>query len=132
MYQFIVNPSAGAGRGYLIWKRLEWQLEKERQEYRVFFTENQGDAAEIARKLTADKASAKILVVVGGEGTYNEVLNGVSFQGPLTRGYVPAGFRNALSKGFQSFRQVKRQIRKDWKPLESALRKPKASSPSAR
>ena len=91
MYQFIVNPSAGAGRGYLIWKRLEWQLEKERQEYRVFFTENQGDAAEIARKLTADKASAKILVVVGGEGTYNEVLNGVSFQGPLTLGYVPAG-----------------------------------------
>ena len=112
MYQFIVNPSAGAGRGYLIWKRLEWQLEKERQEYRVFFTENQGDAAEIARKLTADKASAKILVVVGGEGTYNEVLNGVSFQGPLTLGYVPAGFRNALSKGFHSFRQVKRQIRR--------------------
>ena len=90
MYQFIVNPSAGAGKGYRIWKRLERQLENDSQEYRVFFTERQGDAAEIARVLTADKEEAKILVVVGGEGTYNEVLNGVSFKGMITLGYVPA------------------------------------------
>lgn len=44
MYQFIVNPGAGAGRGYRIWKRLEHQLEMNSQEYRVFFTEHQGDA----------------------------------------------------------------------------------------
>lgn len=109
MYQFIVNPSAGTGRGYRIWKRLERQLENDGQEYRVFFTENQGDAAEIARALTADKDEPKIVVVVGGEGTYNEVLNGSSFKGMLTLGYVPAGFRNALSKGFQSYRKVNRQ-----------------------
>lgn len=109
MYQFIVNPSAGTGRGYRIWKRLERQLEIEGQEYRVFFTENQGDAAEIARALTADRTEPKIVVVVGGEGTYNEVLNGISFKGMVTLGYLPAGFRNALSKGFQSYRRVRRQ-----------------------
>ena len=37
MYQFIVNPSAGAGRGYRIWKRLEHQLEMNSREYRSFF-----------------------------------------------------------------------------------------------
>ena len=31
MYQFIVNPGAGAGRGYRIWKRLEHQLEMNSQ-----------------------------------------------------------------------------------------------------
>ena len=36
MYQFIVNPSAGTGKGYRIWKRLEKQLENEGREYRVF------------------------------------------------------------------------------------------------
>ena len=112
MYQFIVNPGAGAGRGYRIWKRLEPQLEMNSQEYRVFFTEHQGDAAEIARALTAEKDEAKVIVIVGGEGTYNEVLNGVSFKGLLTFGYVPAGFRNALSKGFQSFWKVDRQARR--------------------
>lgn len=111
MYQFIVNPSAGAGRGYRIWKMMERQLENDSQEYRVFFTERQGDAAEIARTLTADKEEAKILVVVGGEGTYNEVLNGVSFHGLVTMGYVPAGFRNALSKGAQSRIKIKKQMK---------------------
>ena len=53
-----------------------------------------------------------MIVIVGGEGTYNEVLNGVSFKGLLTFGYVPAGFRNALSKGFQSFWKVDRQARR--------------------
>ena len=72
MYQFIVNPSAGAGRGYRIWKRLEHQLEMDSREYRVFFTEHQGDAAEIAKVLTAERDDAKVIVIVGGEGTYNE------------------------------------------------------------
>ena len=44
---------------------------------------------------------AKVIVIVGGEGTYNEVLNGVPAGTRL--GYVPVGSRNALSKGFQSF-----------------------------
>ena len=82
MYQFIVNPSAGAGRGYRIWKRLEHQLEMDSREYRVFFTEHQGDAAEIAKVLTAERDDAKVIVIVGGEGTYNEVLNGVSRSKP--------------------------------------------------
>ena len=112
MYQFIVNPSAGAGRGYRIWKRLEKQLENDSQEYRVFFTEKQGDAAEIARGLTQDKDEAKVIIIVGGEGTCNEALNGIAFRGILTLGYVPAGFRNALSKGYQSFWQVNRQTKR--------------------
>ena len=112
MYQFIVNPSAGAGRGYRIWKKLERQLENDSQEYRVYFTERTGDASEIAKVLTADKNEARILVVVGGEGTYNEVLNGISFRGMVTLGYVPAGSRNALSKGFQSYIKVKGQIKR--------------------
>lgn len=111
MYQFIVNPSAGTGKGYRIWKRLEKQLENEGREYRVFFTENRGDAAEIARALTADKNEPKTIIIVGGEGTYNEVLNGVSFKGMVTLGYVPAGFRNALSRRSRPHSKVRVQCR---------------------
>ena len=116
MYQFIVNPSSGTGRGYRIWKKLERQLENNSQEYRVFFTEQKGDAVEIARVLTADKTQAKILVVVGGEGTYNEVLNGISFHGIVTLGYVPVGFRNELSRGFQSVWISGRQLQQILRP----------------
>lgn len=112
MYQFIVNPSAGTGKGYRIWKRLEKQLENEGREYRVFFTENRGDAAEIARALTTDKNEPKTIIIVGGEGTYNEVLNGVSFKGMVTLGYVPAGFRNALSRRSWPHSKVRVQCRR--------------------
>ena len=112
MYQFIVNPAAGTGRGYRIWKKLERQLENDSEEYQVYFTEYQGDAAEFARCLTADRDTAKIVVVVGGEGTYNEVLNGLSFKGLLTLGYIPAGFPNYASRGFRSFWNTRRQIRR--------------------
>ncbi len=74
MYQFIVNPSAGAGRGYRIWKRLEHQLEMDSREIPGLFYGTQGDAAEIAKVLTAERDDAKVIVIVGGEGTYNEVL----------------------------------------------------------
>lgn len=91
---------------------IEKQLENDSQEYRVFFTERQGDAAEIARVLTRDRNESKIIVVVGGEGTYNEVLNGVSFKGMLTLGYVPAGTRNAISKGVRSYIKLNKQIKR--------------------
>ena len=112
MYQFIVNPNAGAGRGARIWKELQKQLEKENREYRVYFTEQKGDATETAKMITSDKEESKILVVVGGEGTYNEVLNGLSFRGLLTMGYIPAGFRNALSRGFQTNRRIHAHVKK--------------------
>ena len=121
MYQFIVNPSAGTGKGYRIWKRLERQLESEGREYRVFFTENRGDAAEIARALTADKNEPKTIIIVGGEGTYNEVLNGVSFKGMVTLGYVPAGFRNALSRRSQPSCKIKTQCRRILHPQDYEL-----------
>jgi diacylglycerol kinase family enzyme len=121
MYQFIVNPSAGAGKGYRVWKKLKCQLENDSQEYRVFFTEQKGDAAEIAKRLTADGDEAKLLVIVGGEGTYNEVLNGLMFKGMLTLGYIPAGFRNALSKGFQSYRNVNKQVKQILHPKYYSL-----------
>ena len=56
MYQFIVNPGAGAGRGYRIWKRLEHQLEMDSREYRVFFTEHQGDAVLTPIRLKTEAA----------------------------------------------------------------------------
>lgn len=111
MYHFIVNPAAGSGRGSRIWKRLEKQLKKDSQGYCVYFTKKAGDAAEIAGKLTADWAETKILVIVGGEGTYHEVLNGISFKGKITLGYIPAGFRNVFSKGTPLFLKTNRQIR---------------------
>ncbi len=121
MYRFIVNPNAGSGRGFRIWRRLERKLRKDGREYWVYYTANQGEAASIARDVTTGSDDEEIIVVVGGEGTYNEVLNGISFKGVQTIGYIPAGFRNALYEGFKSGHKINRQIKSVLHPTEYRL-----------
>lgn len=109
MLTFIVNPVSGDGRGELIWKVLEKALKKKDTEYRVFFTEEPGDAVRIADQLTAetenqmseDPSAEEVMVAVGGDGTMNEVLNGIRISDRITLGYIPAGTGNDLARGLK-------------------------------
>lgn len=42
-----------------------------------------------------------MIVAVGGDGTMNEVLDGLVFCGPLTLGYIPAGSGNDLARSLK-------------------------------
>lgn len=59
---------------------------------RFFYSSKRGDARKYARSLTA--AGQTELVVVGGDGTVNEVLSGVADPGAVTLGIIPAGTGN--------------------------------------
>ena len=48
---------------------------------------------------TAD--SRGTIVIVGGDGTVNEVINGLSFSSRITVGYIPMGMGNDLSRGLK-------------------------------
>lgn len=76
MYIFIVNPHARSGLGHVVWDELESILKKQNIPYKAYFTKYQKHATEIARKATSDDAPST-LVVLGGDGTINEVVNGI-------------------------------------------------------
>ncbi|MBI4679123.1 MAG: diacylglycerol kinase family lipid kinase [Elusimicrobia bacterium] len=76
---FIVNPAAGKSD---IWKRFEPHLGPEAV---VKVTERRGHAEELARQ--ALKSGFDRVAAVGGDGTLNEVANGV-----LSAGSLPSGF----------------------------------------
>lgn len=101
MYNFIVNPHAGTGRGMMIWKAMIRYLDSHNIEYEAFLTGGPGDARAIAKGLTEDAGEPRYIVAVGGDGTMNEVLDGVSFHAPLTLGYIPAGSGNDLAKSLR-------------------------------
>ena len=101
MYYFIVNPGAGRGRGEKIWKKLESRLQHTGLEYEVSVTEKTGDAARITAGLTERGAESRTIVAVGGDGTLNEVINGLSFRGPVTLGYIPAGIGSNLARSLK-------------------------------
>ena len=77
-YDFIVNPKARSGMGEMIWRMLEPELKKRRVVYRVHMTRKQRHAEKIAEKITAD-GGRHTVIVLGGDGTVNETVNGICF-----------------------------------------------------
>ena len=101
MYYFIVNPNAGCGKGGRLWRAVAIYLEKHQVEYEAYLIAGRGDARNIARELTDGNREPQVIVAVGGDGTMNEVLDGLVFCGPLTLGYIPAGSGNDLARSLK-------------------------------
>lgn len=98
MYYFIVNPKSKTGKGKKLWTELESVLKEREIEYKVFFTERIGHAKELASEICGLEGLKRI-VVVGGDGTANEAINGLSGLENLTLGYIATGSGNDLAKG---------------------------------
>lgn len=116
MYYFIVNPHSGSGKGRKIWRRLEKQLKHAGVEYEAHLTEKPGDAVEMATLLTEGCKEPRIIVALGGDGTVNEVLNGLAFCGPITLGYIPTGSGNDLARSLKLPKRPGRCLKKILNP----------------
>ena len=96
--QFIVNPASKTGRGIEIWKAVETVLKSSGIEYEAFFTKRIGHGTEIARQLT-ETPGEHMIVALGGDGTVNEVVNGIVRLKDTILGYIPTGSGNDLAGG---------------------------------
>ncbi len=97
MYYFIVNPNAGDGKGAARWRKISRQLDKSGLRYETMLTQSRGDAREFARQIADHATGSNVVVAVGGDGTMNEVIDGLVFDGTVTLGYIPTGVHNSLS-----------------------------------
>lgn len=98
MYTFIANPNARSGRGILLWKQIEKILLEKEIAYNVLFTKYQHHATRLVHDLTSDGAPHTI-VVLGGDGTLNEVIDGIRYLDKVTLGYIPLGSGNDFARG---------------------------------
>jgi YegS/Rv2252/BmrU family lipid kinase len=100
MYHIIVNPKSRSGQGQAIWMWVRKRLLEEACEYRVYLTRYYGHAGKIAGKLTGVSWNPKdVLVIIGGDGTVNEVVNGIVRLSEVTVGYIPTGSGNDFARG---------------------------------
>ena len=99
MYIFIVNPASRSGHASQIWTEIETLLKERNILYRVYFTSHRGHGTKLAQQLTKDLSSRTTLIVVGGDGTVNEVLNGIEHPEHIILGYIPTGSGNDFAKG---------------------------------
>lgn len=99
-YDFIINPKARSGMGMKTWQKIEEKLKAEKVPYRAHLTRRRGHAGKLARQITED-GKKHILVVLGGDGTVNEVVNGICQLDQTTFGYIPIGSSNDFARGLK-------------------------------
>lgn len=113
---FIVNMRAGNFKGRRIWQRLKAQLTIP---FTMYETTYAGHARDIAKSLAAQQLE-QLIVVIGGDGTMHEVVNGVQNSPHIVLGYMKGGSANDFARAFTCFHNAK--------GVEAFVRQPKKIS----
>lgn len=106
MYHIIINPASRSGKGKHIWEEtIKPALTEKNVSYRAYFSEKPGDVIKLASWITStfNKEAIKkeefcYLLVLGGDGTVNEVLQGIVSPSRVIIGYIPTGSSNDLAR----------------------------------
>src|SRR5947207_631612 len=97
MYYYIVNPAAGKGAASKLQDRMRGRLTELGIAGEFVKTTGQGDTTRLAR-LAIEKGFTTV-VAVGGNGTVNEVVNGIT-KDNVAVGIIPTGDSNTLARHF--------------------------------
>ena len=105
-YSIIINPLAGNGEAKHAWQAIKGQLDQENISYHYQLTKEAGDAESFASRIHRQNAAEPLtVIVVGGDGTLHDVLNGLikaapSYTEQLPLAYIPIGINNDFAKGY--------------------------------
>lgn len=100
MLYLIVNLKSRSGYAKVIWSQVKKILTEQNVKYHVYFTEYKGHATIIARSITSINEQKK-LVVLGGDGTVNEVIGGLEHMENVIFGYIPTGSSNDFARSLR-------------------------------
>ena len=100
----VVNPMASIGKAGKDWPQIKQLLVNEGIDFDFVVTEYQGHAIGLVRDSITEKGYCKV-IAVGGDGTNNEVVNGIFAQKrfpteQITMGVIPIGTGNDWRRTF--------------------------------
>ena len=109
----IINPASGGGKGAREWPKISKLLQEQELEHDPIFTEYEKHAITIAQE--AILKGYKNIIVCGGDGTLNEVANGVLTQiavpsQEITIGKISIGKGNDWARGMKLPKNYKKAI----------------------
>ncbi len=116
-HYFIINNAAGNGKAVeKLLPQIREYFDKNGGKYEIEFTKYKGDATVIARQ-AAEKGEPVRIYACGGDGTLNEVVNGVVGYDNVELGVIPCGSGNDFvsslcnDKGMRdAFLDIKAQV----------------------
>ncbi|WP_251574500.1 diacylglycerol/lipid kinase family protein [Limosilactobacillus agrestimuris] len=99
-YEIILNPTAGNGKAQKTWNILRPTIEGQ-LDYSLHQTSYAKHEAFLAKKISANSNKNTVVIVIGGDGTLHNVLNGLIKAGaPLPLSYIPTGTGNDFARGY--------------------------------
>lgn len=131
MYHIIMNPASSSGKGMRSWDKIKELLDKSGVAYEIHMLQKPGEAAVIAERLTGNEATITErvtteetavtvksrtdeedtrLLVIGGDGTLNEVLNGIVDFEHTTLSCVQTGSGNDFARNMHLEKDVERAV----------------------
>lgn len=90
-YLFIINPVSGKGRGKEFLPQIDNFLKNNKVPHKIILTEYPKHATEIVK---SEQANYDIIISVGGDGTLNEIINGINPKLSTKFGELPLGSGN--------------------------------------
>lgn len=99
MLYFIVNKHGGSGRAQKTWDKLEALLKEKNVEYTELETQHSAHATQLVQEICKSRVKDKTVIVVGGDGTVNNVLNGIKDFSKIKFAIIPTGSGNDFVRG---------------------------------
>ncbi len=112
MYKIILNPFAGKGRAFKSIRKIEKYLHKYFMEYDMTITDSPKQAINFA--LESVNQGIEYIIAAGGDGTINEVLNGIMKSNnpdKVKLGIIPVGGGNDFIKNIDYPKKLEKQIK---------------------
>ena len=130
MYQVIVNPTSSSGKGMEAWKKIKAILDRRNAAYKVHVLQKPEEATAVVRKLTAGHDTDMVetaamdesietlpeneedtnILVIGGDGTLNEVLNGIQDFEHTTLSCIQTGSGNDFARNMHLEKNAEQAI----------------------
>lgn len=114
MYHIIINPASRSGKGRKLWENIiKPYLDEQKIEYCPHFSTKPGEvtvlAEEISTKGTPEEPVE--LVILGGDGTFNETLQGIRDFSAVIISYIPTGSSNDFARDLKIPKDTKKAMK---------------------
>ncbi len=101
MLYFVVNEKSRSGKGAEVWKEVKSVLKERGIKYQAWTTAYEGQAISLTEDICKSEDDDICLVALGGDGTANEVVNGITDFEKVRFGIIPTGSGNDFARGLK-------------------------------
>lgn len=103
MLYFVINEKSRSGKGAAVWKEVKRVLKEREIPYQAWTTAYEGQAISLTENICKQSVADDdvCIIALGGDGTANEVVNGITDFEKVRFGIIPTGSGNDFARGLE-------------------------------